>query len=82
MRRVDISVVGQIKDPAAREAIREIVLASAEFDLLDIASAFDIDGPFTETRTLNVTSPSIENLVEVFATFIADCKRGGQNRST
>jgi hypothetical protein len=82
VRRVNPAGLGNIQDPAARDAIRQIVLASAEVDLLTIAGAFNNSGTYTPTRTLNVTSPTISNVVAVLATFIDDCKRGGQNRST
>lgn len=82
MRRVNLSQVGQIRDPGARAAIREIELASAEGDLLDIAKAYTITGAFTETRVLNVTTPSAANIAAVLATFIRDCQRGGQFRTT
>lgn len=82
MRRVNPTNLGAIRDPAAREAIREIVTASAEVDLLDIANAYTISGTFTETRTLNVTTPTAANIAAVLATFITDCKRGGQFRTT
>ena len=82
MRRVNVTTVGQVKDPAAQSAIKALVQASAENDLLDVANAFTIQGTFTEIRTLNVTSPTLSNLAAVLATFIADCQRGGQNRTT
>jgi hypothetical protein len=82
MRRVNLPQVGQIKDPSAREAIKEIELASAEVDLLDIASGFTIAGTYTETRTLNVGTSTLAQTQAFIATFIADCKRGGEHRST
>lgn len=82
MRRVNLSAIGQVRDQVARDAIREIELASAEVDLLDIANAFTVNGTFTETRELNVTAPSAANIAAVLATFFADCKRGGQHRTT
>ena len=82
MRRVNLTQIGLIKDQATRDAIRELELASAEVDLLDIANAFSVNGTFTETRVLNVTSPTLANAVAVLATFLADCRRGGQHRTT
>lgn len=81
MRRVTLSNIGLIKDPSVRAAIEELMLASAENDLLDIANSYTITGTFTETRALNVTAPSLANIAAVLATFIADCKRGGQFRN-
>lgn len=82
MRAVNLNNLGAIKDPAVRQAIREVELASAEFNLVDIANAFTVNDTFTETRELNVSSPTLANAVAVIATFIADCKRGGQHRTT
>lgn len=82
MRRVNLLDAGGIRDPAARNAIREIELASAEHDLLDIANGFITTGTYTETRTLNVGVSTLAETQAFIATFIADCKRGGQHRST
>lgn len=82
MRRVNLSQIGRIKDPAAQDAIREIERASAEVDLLDIANAFTITGTYTETRTLNVGTSTLAETQAFVATFISDCKRGGQHRAT
>lgn len=82
MRRVNLFGLGAIKDPAARDALKEIELASAEADLLDIANAFTVSGNYTPTRTLNVTAPTLANAVAVLATFLDDCKRGGTHRTT
>lgn len=82
MRRVNLPTAGQIKDPLARDAIREIERASAEVDLLDITNAFTITGAFTETRTLNVGTSTLAETQAFIATFITDCKRGGQHRTT
>lgn len=82
MRRVQFTDLGNIKDPVAKEAIKAIIRASAEVDLTDIAAAFTTDDAFTEERELNVTTPSLANIAAVLATFIADCKRGGKNRTT
>jgi hypothetical protein len=82
MRRVNLTGLGFIKDPATRDALQAIELASAEVDLTDIASAFSVTGTYTPTRTLNVTAPTLANAVAVLATFIDDCKRGGTFRST
>lgn len=59
-----------------------IFKASRDADLVDIAQAFSITGNFTETRVLNVTSPTTANIAAVLATFLRDCQRGGQNRTT
>lgn len=82
MRRVNLPGVGLIKDQAVRDAIREIELASAEVDLLDIANAFTITGTYTETRTLNVGVSTLAQTQAFIATLINDFKRGGQHRTT
>ena len=82
MRRVQFTNTGNIKDPVARAAILDIIRASAEVDLTDIANAFSSNGVYTRTTVLNVTSPTLANAVAVLATLIDDFKRGGTNRST
>ena len=83
MRAVLISQsLGLVKDPAARDALREIELASAELNLADIAAAFTITGSYTETRELEVGVSTLAETQAFIATFIEDCKRGGSNRST
>jgi hypothetical protein len=74
--------LGSVQDPSVKTALQAIQLASAQVDLTDIANAFTVSGTYTQTRTLNVTSPTLANAVAVLATFIDDCKRGGQHRST
>ena len=81
LKRVNLNL-GGIQDPAIKAALQAIQLASAQVDLTDIANAFLVSGAYTQTRTLNVTSPTLANLAAVLATFIDDCKRGGQYRST
>jgi len=82
MKRVTLVQVGLVKDPAARASLRELEGASAEFNLLDIAQAFTMNGVYTQTRELNVTAPTLANAVAFLATFIDDCKRGGATRTT
>lgn len=82
MRRVNLTGVGLIRDPAALNAIKELELASAENDLLEIAKSFTITGSYTETRTLNVGTSTLAQTQAFIATFISDCKRGGQHRTT
>jgi len=82
MRRVNFNAAGLIKDSAARDAIKAIIKASAEVDTTDIFAPYTITGDFTETRDLNVTTPTLANIAAVLATIITDCKRGGQHRTT
>jgi len=68
--------------PEIQKIFNTIFAASKDADLVDIAQAFEITGTYTETRTLNVSAPTLANVAAVFATFLADCQRGGQNRTT
>jgi hypothetical protein len=83
MRTVYISpIIGRVKDPATADALKEIELASAEFNLLDIANAFTINGAYTRRTTLDVGTSTLTETQEFIATLIDDLKRGGENRST
>lgn len=83
MRPVYISPsIGLVKDRAVADALREVELASAEFNLLDIANAFTITGAYTETRELEIGVSTLAETQAFIATLIADFKRGGSNRST
>lgn len=62
-------------------ALREIENASYE-DTSEVADAFTISGTLTETRTLDVDSPTASNIAAVLATFIADLKRRGTKKDT
>ena len=65
-----------------QKIFNEIFAASRDADVVDLGMAFTITGTFTETRTLNVEAPTIENVAAVLATLLLDFKRGGQNRTT
>jgi hypothetical protein len=83
MRRIDISfILGKIKDPAAAEGLKEVELASAEYNLVDIVAPFVITGTYTETRTLNVGVSTLAQTQAFIATLIEDIRRGGESRST
>jgi len=81
MRRVDLNT-GGVRDPAARSLFQELMLASGEQNIVDIAAAFAVDGDYTETRELHVGTSTLEETQAFLATLIADLKRGGSNRST
>lgn len=68
--------------PYLQQAFNEIYRASQEADVVDIGAAYTITGAFTETRTLNVASPTIANVAAVLATLLADLKRGGATKTT
>lgn len=81
MRRIYIDV-GSIKDRAVADALREIINASADENLIDIAAPYTVDGTYTETRELHVGTSTLEETQAFIATLISDLKRGGQNRTT
>jgi hypothetical protein len=70
--------------PELQAIFDEIFRASNENDTVDIANAFNIPatGTYTATRTLNVTAPTLANVVAVLATLLEDLQRGGTNRNT
>lgn len=80
MRRVE-SNTGNIRDPAAKSVIEEIIKASADDNLVDIAAAFEITGSYAETRTLNVGTSTLAETQAFIATLIEDLRRGGQHRT-
>lgn len=82
MRAVTLNSIGTVRDQAVVAALREIQNASQEYDLVSIFAPYSITGSFTETRNLNVTSPTTANLAAVLATIIVDFQRGGQFRTT
>jgi hypothetical protein len=45
-----------------------------------IADGFTIVGTLTETRTLDVDTPTVANIAAVLATLLTDMKRRGQKR--
>lgn len=64
----------------ATEALREIERASYE-EAVEVADAFTITGTLTETRDLDVSTPTAQNIADVLATFINDLKKRGTNRT-
>lgn len=81
MRRIDLNT-GFVRDPAAAALFREIMLASGEQNIVDIAAAFVVDGSYPETRELHVGTSTLEETQAFIATLIDDLRRGGSNRST
>lgn len=65
-----------------QQIFNEIFKASQDADLVDIGNSFTVNGTFTETRTLNVTAPTLGNVAAVLGTLLRDFQRGGENRST
>lgn len=69
-------------EPDIQALFNEIIQASQDADVTDLGGAYTITGTFTETRTLNVTSPTLANIAAVLATLIVDFQRGGSTRTT
>lgn len=69
-------------DPQVQKVFNQIFAASRDADGVDIGGAFTLNGTFTETRTLNVSAPTLANVAAVIATLLLDLQRGGQNRTT
>lgn len=59
--------------------LRQIETASQE-DLVSILEGYSYTGTLTETRELDLASPSAANVAAVFATFMNDVKTRGQKR--
>lgn len=81
MRRLYINT-GRVRDGAVADILTEIINASADENIIDIAAAFTVTGSYTETRELHVGTSTLEETQAFLATLIADLKRGGQNRIT
>lgn len=64
-----------------QDVFSEIFRASQDGDLVDIGQGFTLSGTYTETRTLNLTSPTAANVAAVLATLITDMQRGGAKKS-
>jgi hypothetical protein len=64
-----------------QNVFNEIFRASQEADIIDIGQAYTFTGAFTKTRQLNVTSPTLANVVAVLATLIADMQSGGSTKA-
>lgn len=71
----------QAVDPIAEQRFRDIEGASKENDPIDIASAFNITGSYTVTRTLNASTATLADVRNFIATLVDDLKRGGTNRT-
>jgi len=63
-------------------SLTEIEAASHENDLLEIAQNFTFTGTPTTTLNLNITAPTLANVVAVLATLLEICQKGGLNRTT
>lgn len=85
MRKVSLSGApsGQPQQQIAwlHNALREIERASNDNDPMIIAQNFTITGAFTTTRTLNVATATLSDLIAVVATLISDLQKGGSSRT-
>ena len=64
-------------------ALVEVMRASQENDIVDIAQNFSVDvSNFTPTYTINTTTPTAANIANFLATLITVMQRGGINRTT
>jgi hypothetical protein len=63
-------------------ALTEIQRASHENDVCEMAQNFDFDAAVTQTTTLAVGTPSLDNVVNVLGTLLQIHQRGGLNRTT
>lgn len=61
------------------QALKEVELASYEYDPASIASGFTISN-YTETRTLNAATATATEIANVLATLILDLRRGGAKK--
>lgn len=80
MRPVSLGV------PASENDFQWVIRAMREIENASriggdtIADGYTIDGTFTETRTLDLNTPSAANIAAVLATLLTDMKRRGQKR--
>ena len=62
-------------------SLREIENASAE-GAIAVADSYGANSTLTPTRQLNVASPTAANIAAVLASFFADLRKRGVNKST
>jgi len=82
MRKISQPQSIQGIDPQIQKLFNLIFAASRDADLVDIAQGYTITGTFTQTRNLNVTSPTLANIAAVLATLLLDFQQGGPNRTS
>lgn len=85
MKRLSLGTPGQ--SPEAKldwivTSLRKIEDASRGNDPVIIAQNYTLTGTNTATRNLNLTAPTLANVVAVLATIIQDLQKGGANRTT
>ena len=62
-------------------AVRALADASNDNDTTDIASNFAITGTFTTVRTLNASTATLADVINVFCTLLTDLQKGGSVRT-
>lgn len=62
--------------------LHELAEATQQNDPVDLAQSFTITGAFTITRTLDVSTATLPDVIALIATFITDLQRGAINRTT
>ena len=82
MRPVTLLQTALVKDPIVKSALQEVERASQESDIVLIAQNFTITGSYTATRTLNVSTAALSDLIAFVATLVSDLQKGGANRAT
>lgn len=78
MRPISLGQLGSMTD--IQRALRDIERASRE-GIENVADSFSITGTLTETRSLNVDTPSLANIAAVLGTLISDLKKRGAKRT-
>lgn len=65
----------------SRSALLEIQRASHENDVAEISQNFTLSGAYTQTTTLNLSSPTAANVAAVLSTLLTLLQKGGINRA-
>jgi hypothetical protein len=61
-------------------ALKKIEQASVE-DIEQVFDDYTVTGTFTETRTLDVATATLPDLIAFIATLVTDIQKRGQNRT-
>lgn len=81
MRKLALGTPARLDDAAwAVRALKQIEQASYE-DAELIFDDYTITGTFTDTRTLDVATATLADLIAFVATLVTDLQKRGQNRT-
>jgi hypothetical protein len=80
MRQVTLLQLATVKDPAARNALQELERASKDSDIVTLSNAFTVSN-FTIQRTLDGSTATLTDVINVLGTLISDFQKGGANRT-